>query len=109
MTGTVAVALNPTYHGDRKTQDVDADVEVLWAVHRAVHISGDEADGDEWTLTHVPTGYAVLSFVPRTAALACRAELLASPLDWSLPNGPKSLTPEHKAAGRALREKYLAD
>ena len=81
--------------------DIPADVDGPFAIHETIPLS---LGG--WTLTHIPSGYAVLTSVLHGQALACRAELLASGLDWASVAAPADLTPAHRRVGRALREKY---
>jgi len=81
--------------------DIPADVDGPFAIHETIPLS---LGG--WTLTHIPSGYAVLTSVLHGQALACRAELLASGLNWSTIEAPADLTPAHRRIGRALREKY---
>lgn len=59
-----------------------------------------------YNLTHVPTGYAVLTAVKKPDADAAAQELIAGGLDWAVVLTPDDLTPEHKQAGKAIRAKY---
>lgn len=62
--------------------------------------------GIRYNLTHVPTGYAILTGVKKPDAEAAGQELLAGGLDWAAVLTPDDLTPEHKTAGKALRQKW---
>lgn len=80
--------------------EIDADVEGPFAIHQTI-----PTELESWTLTHVPTGYAVLTNELRLPLVAARAELLMGGLDWSFTT-PNGVTPAHKRIGKALREKY---
>lgn len=86
-------------HGGH-TDDIDADVEGPFAIHETIPVS---LGG--WTLTHVPTGYVVISTDLELKCKAARADLLASDLDWTFTK-PSDVTPAHRMFGRALRRKY---
>jgi hypothetical protein len=84
------------------SEEIDADLYGAFAVHPT---PGPFHEPDDYTLTHVPTGYAYLHATKADCEVAA-AEINAGPLDWTAVATPKDLTPSHKAQGKAMREKY---
>ncbi len=90
---------------DRKpwTDEVEADVYGCFAVHES---AGLLRHADDYTLTHIPTGYAYLALVTKANAEKAAREILSGKIDWSLVTSPKDLTAAHKAQGKSMRKKY---
>ncbi len=82
-------------------EEIEADLHGIFAVH-----STWRGDDDEFTLTHVPTGYAFLTGVTKANAEAAADELNNGTVDWTTVTTPKKLTIEHKRQGRDIRERY---
>lgn len=83
-----------------KKLDVRADVEGVFAIHKAI-----PADGDKWVLTHVPTGHVILFARTRAACVGARRELVKHGGDWRSKK-PAVIAKRHRVIGRAVREKY---
>ena len=60
----------------------------------------------EFTLTHIPSGFAFLERVSFDDAVAAASELLAGSIDWRSIGGQEDLTDAHKAQGREMRTRY---
>jgi len=68
--------------------------------------SDSDIDENDFTLTHIPSGFAYLSGVTKADAEAAAREINAGDLDWSAVKTQQDVTPAHKAQGKALRAKY---
>lgn len=95
--------------------DVQADVIECWAIHRTPYrradndIRGGWEFREGWSLTHVPSGYGLLTGVPEETALTLLVDALASELDWSLEKEALRSSKEHSREAHAWRAKYYAE
>ncbi len=76
----------------------------LWAVHPrfvARPVEAGPSQGDEWTLTHLPTGFALFSHLPSISSAKELAARVTGLADWSFdqPDNPP-LSDEQKWAVR---------
>lgn len=101
---TITIKQRQLHDSDPAEAAVDADIFGVFAVHRVPGWFAD--DEPEFTLTHVPSGYAFLSGVSKENAEACARDLNAGDIDWSIITKPSDMTPAHKAQGKLLRARY---
>lgn len=94
MTRTITVLYGRS--GDKR--DIEADVRGPFAIHPSIAIEG-------WTLTHSPTGRALLCATSRAACVKARDELLAAKGNWKSTD-PHIIARRHRDIGRRVREKY---
>lgn len=91
--------------GERRAIDVPRrDVKGWFAIHRSCTGGGFLS---EWTVTHVPSGFAIQREIKRRAqALAIVALCEAAPCDWSA-EAPEAVTGSNPAVVRALLDGFF--
>lgn len=74
----------------------------VWAVTRSFGAAGT----DGYTVTHIPTGYAAVTWLTRAKAIKALRVFAGLPGDWSFTD-PSQITKQQQRAGKKAIEQFL--